>query len=279
MALVICGVCQRHVKPAESVCPFCGASVPTGFRPPPGGALLLGMGLAMASCSADSSLAGAYGPAPYVGGIPSGGVAAYGPPPCTTDLDCRAGTRCGSDSFCFVPTGVGGNAGSGGQFAGGTGGPASGGDAGATGTSGAPAAGTGGAGGAETGGASAADCTELANAVGSAVNAFAPVSSNSCVLDSDCTVVATVVYRNNQMCRGVCPTVVGVHCAVAGCPFVVASQYGAEWTAFLDNDPAITAACDALRTAECAPNRTMCPCAITDPGVCGSPRCVSGVCQ
>jgi hypothetical protein len=51
MALMVCDVCQRHVKRAESVCPFCGASMPTGFGPVLGGALVLGIGLAMVSCS------------------------------------------------------------------------------------------------------------------------------------------------------------------------------------------------------------------------------------
>jgi hypothetical protein len=48
MALVVCGACQCHVKRADSVCPFCGASMPMGFSPGLGEALLLGMGLAVA---------------------------------------------------------------------------------------------------------------------------------------------------------------------------------------------------------------------------------------
>jgi hypothetical protein len=166
------------------------------------------------------------------------------------------------------------------SLTGGTGGTATGGTA----TAGAGGADVGGAetgggetGGTETGGASAADCTELTSALQSALDAFVPVSSNSCILDSDCAVVHNTVIRNSRRCWGVSPMSVGGH--FGNCPRVVAAQYGAEWSAFLANDPAITAVCDALRTAGCAPWSSSCPCAILDPGVCGSPQCVSGVCQ
>jgi hypothetical protein len=159
-----------------------------------------------------------------------------------------------------------------------TGGAATGGAA--TGGAATGGAATGGAatGGAATGGAAGADCTGLSSALESAVNAFAPASPNSCVLDSDCTVVATTIDRNNRLCWSACPMVVTGHCW-AHCPIAAASQWGAEWTAFLADDPAITAACDALRTAGCVPFSSSCPCALLDPAVCGSPQCVSGVCQ
>jgi hypothetical protein len=67
MALVVCRRCQRHVKRADSVCPFCGAPMPTTLRPALGGALVLGMGLAMASCGGDPNAANAYGPPPCNG--------------------------------------------------------------------------------------------------------------------------------------------------------------------------------------------------------------------
>jgi hypothetical protein len=160
-----------------------------------------------------------------------------------------------------------------------TGGAATGGAA--TGGAATGGAATGGAetGGAETGGASAADCAELTSALQSAFDAFAPVTPNSCILDSDCVVVYTwqVTGGSHQGCWGVST----MHLAgrFLDCPIVVASQWGAEWTAFLANDPAITAACDALRNAGCAPRMQTCPCFALDPGVCGSPTCVSGVCQ
>jgi hypothetical protein len=81
MALVVCGACRRHVKGADSVCPFCGASMPTTFRPALGGALLLGIGLAVASCSSGDN----------------GAVAAYGPPPCN-------GPPCDSNQVCVTYT-------------------------------------------------------------------------------------------------------------------------------------------------------------------------------
>ena len=68
VALVVCQQCQRHVKRADSVCPFCGAPVLTALRAALGASLVLGMGLAVASCSGEGS-------------DPSS-AAAYGPPPC-----------------------------------------------------------------------------------------------------------------------------------------------------------------------------------------------------
>ena len=87
MALVVCGVCRRHVKRADSVCPFCGASMPKAFRPGLGGALVLGMGLAVAGCNeAEPNEASAYGPPPCNG------------PPCADHQICAkytaSSTRC-----------------------------------------------------------------------------------------------------------------------------------------------------------------------------------------
>src|SRR5512141_2525036 len=132
MALVVCRTCRRHVKDVDSVCPFCGATMPTAFRPPLGGGLVLGMGLAVASCeSSDANPVTVYGPSPY-DVHSTGGVAAYGPPPCHSDFDCPPFTRCGSDSFCFRPSlSVGGNGGSAGSA-----GAAAGGHAGASGSAG-----------------------------------------------------------------------------------------------------------------------------------------------
>ncbi len=72
MALVVCSVCRRHVKRTDSVCPFCGAAMPTGFRPGLGGALVLGMGLAVTSCG-EPNPAPAYTPAVFTGGTAGGG--------------------------------------------------------------------------------------------------------------------------------------------------------------------------------------------------------------
>jgi hypothetical protein len=67
MALVVCGVCQRHVKRADSLCPFCGATMPREFRPALGGALVLGVGLAVVSCSSNPLYAAVALPA-FTGG-------------------------------------------------------------------------------------------------------------------------------------------------------------------------------------------------------------------
>ncbi len=72
MALVVCRVCQRHVKPADSACPFCGASMPTGFLPGLGGALVLGIGLAVA-CGGDPEPTRVCVLVPHTGGAASGG--------------------------------------------------------------------------------------------------------------------------------------------------------------------------------------------------------------
>ncbi len=134
-------------------------------------------------------------------------------------------------------------------------------------------------GGSGTGGAAGADCTELSSTLQTAVSAFAPVTPNSCILDSDCVTVSgwAVFEQNHPGCWTVSPMI------LAGdwldCPIVVASQWATELTAFLANDPAITAACDALRNAKCTPWGQTCLCLITEPGVCGSPTCVSGVCE
>jgi hypothetical protein len=64
--LVLCRVCQRHVRREEAACPFCGA--PTA-RELGGGAVGVAVLLALASCACDSDPgAGAlYGPAPCEG--------------------------------------------------------------------------------------------------------------------------------------------------------------------------------------------------------------------
>jgi hypothetical protein len=112
------------------------------------------------------------------------------------------------------------------------------------------------------------NCDALANAVQGATSAFVPVSPNSCSTDSDCTVVGTAIYRNGQTCAG-------------GCGVVVASAYGTEWSAFLANDPGISAACNTFLGAGCRGQNIPCPCVPYDPtlGACRQPRCISGVCQ
>jgi hypothetical protein len=115
MALKVCSVCQRHVKHADSVCPFCGASMPTGFRPALGGALVLGIGLAVAACGDYQNVANAYGPPPFAGGMAGGvaghagasGTATAGAPAAGNGGDGGAGGRAGA-------AGTSGGAGSGG---------------------------------------------------------------------------------------------------------------------------------------------------------------------
>ena len=71
VALVVCQQCQRHVKRADSVCPFCGAPVLTALRAALGRTLALGMGLAASSYGCEPNSAAAYGP-PSCNGAPCG---------------------------------------------------------------------------------------------------------------------------------------------------------------------------------------------------------------
>jgi hypothetical protein len=118
MALVVCGVCQRHVKRADSVCPFCGASVPTAFRPVLGGALVLGVGLAMASCGNDANSVPLYGPASFDGSVPIGdGGTASGMGGASGGIPSSGGKGSGAVTTGGTATGgvdVGGAAGNGG---------------------------------------------------------------------------------------------------------------------------------------------------------------------
>jgi hypothetical protein len=139
-----------------------------------------------------------------------------------------------------------------------------------------PAGGTGvgvgataGAGGQHNGQTSGNDCSGLSKAIQNAVDAFTATSPNSCSKDSDCTVISTAIARNGAVCAG-------------GCGMVVASAYGAERSAFLAHDPAITAACTEFLQAGCADTGPRgCPCTPFDPalGGCRPPRCASGACE
>ncbi|MBI2388408.1 MAG: hypothetical protein HYV09_02215 [Deltaproteobacteria bacterium] len=103
MTLLLCPTCQRHVKPRDPRCPFCGTAMQSTAPFVPSAAVVLGLGIALAGCgssiepspvtdatadvSGDNGPAPAYGPPPDTGradtGADMGPIAAYGPPPDT----------------------------------------------------------------------------------------------------------------------------------------------------------------------------------------------------
>jgi hypothetical protein len=64
MPLLVCRNCQRHVKRADSVCPFCGRSMPSraGHLEAHGTIIGLGMGLVLGSCELGAALYAAPDP-------------------------------------------------------------------------------------------------------------------------------------------------------------------------------------------------------------------------
>lgn len=100
MTLLLCPTCQRHVKPRDPRCPFCGSAMQSTAPFVPSAAVVLGLGIALAGCgssvepapvtdaatdvTADNGPAPAYGPPPDTGAADTrdvGPIAAYGPPP------------------------------------------------------------------------------------------------------------------------------------------------------------------------------------------------------
>ena len=102
MALVLCRGCQRHVKRGEAVCPFCGTAQSSErvLGRALGSAMLLGVGLAVASCGGEFAPEDDAGTTVDSGSVTPlyGPVPAYGPPPDAGNSDSGtvdAGTDAG----------------------------------------------------------------------------------------------------------------------------------------------------------------------------------------
>lgn len=140
------------------------------------------------------------------------------------------------------------------------------GSAGVAGAAGAVAAA--GSGGQPSAGHAAVDCDALRQAIKDALGAFKPTSPNTCTSDADCKIIPSVIYRSPAVC-------------LDGCGIPVASAYGDQYAEFSQNDPGVTATCNAALQAGCGLPSHSCPCSIYDPELkrCRAPRCVDGACK
>jgi hypothetical protein len=106
------------------------------------------------------------------------------------------------------------------------------------------------------------DCTKLKKDLDAAVDAFAPVSSNSCTSATDCTIVDDSVMRDGRPCWG-------------GCGVAASDARATELSTFLESDPAVTAACKAYLHGSCDKGGgppMLCPAAV---GACTGEQCVT----
>lgn len=102
MGMWLCSTCRRHVKHADSACPFCGTVAAKSYKWP-AVAAAIGLGAVLVGCSSSDSNTqpvAAYGPPPDSGADTSDAAtdadldtgatmadAAYGPPPDTGVTD------------------------------------------------------------------------------------------------------------------------------------------------------------------------------------------------
>ena len=113
------------------------------------------------------------------------------------------------------------------------------------------------------------NCNALAQDLGNAADAFSPHNSpNACSQASDCVFFNYSISRNGQDCA-------------IGCSQLYDRAYAAELSAFLENDPGVTTACEAFIEGRCLAVSPPCPegPVFFDGSECfAAIQCASGVC-